>query len=260
LGERAKNIDGLNEMIASFADGSADSVNAIAGMAKASDADLQKMVDNWQTLQNTQSNVSESMADLTTCMSNAMDDIVNEVADAVADMDMSNAAMTSAQATIQGFVDGAESMMPRVEAAYSKIGAAAAQALVTANRNTNIESNNVSVPGYAVGTTSAAPGFAVVGEDGPELVYFAGGEQVVTATETRAMQRAMSFDAVEAETSQYTYGDKKIELSIAPVYQISGTDNGNLSDVLNQQNRDLKDLILSVIEEAEEDQRRGVYA
>lgn len=37
------------------------------------------------------------------------------------------------------------------------------------------------VPGYATGTSSAAPGVAWVGERGPELVGFNGGEKVLTA-------------------------------------------------------------------------------
>ena len=38
--------------------------------------------------------------------------------------------------------------------------------------------------GYAVGTSSAEPGLALVGENGPELVDFSGGERVYTADET----------------------------------------------------------------------------
>ncbi len=40
---------------------------------------------------------------------------------------------------------------------------------------------------YAKGTQNAARGLAVVGEEGPELVAFGGGEQVFTAGQTRSM-------------------------------------------------------------------------
>ncbi|NUB24316.1 hypothetical protein [Azospirillum brasilense] len=43
------------------------------------------------------------------------------------------------------------------------------------------------LPGYAVGTDSAPAGWAMVGEEGPELVRFRGGERVYTAPQTRAM-------------------------------------------------------------------------
>ena len=45
LSSRAGDIEGLSEVIASFADGSAESVNAIKGMSDASDDELRKMVD-----------------------------------------------------------------------------------------------------------------------------------------------------------------------------------------------------------------------
>ena len=181
LNARAADIDGLSAVIASFADGSKDSVNAIAGMASASDADLAKMVQNYQELQEAQKTTSESMADLETGMSNAMDEIAQNVADSVADMNLSDEAKESAQATIQGFVDGAEGMLPRVQTVFSKIASAASTALAGAGG-----SYSGNIPGYAVGTESAAPGFAIVGENGPELVYFNGGETVLTAPETRA--------------------------------------------------------------------------
>jgi hypothetical protein len=40
---------------------------------------------------------------------------------------------------------------------------------------------------YASGTTSAKPGIALVGEDGPELVNLAGGERIFSASETKAI-------------------------------------------------------------------------
>ena len=186
LTERAADIDGLSDVIASFADGSKDSVNAIAGMAAASDSDLAKMVENYRSLQEAQKTTSESMADLETGMSNAMDEIAQNVADSVADMDLNDEAMKSARSTVQGFIDGAEGMMPRVKEAYEKVANAASDALAGANKRYNIDQKNGNIPGYAVGTESAAPGFAIVGENGPELVYFNGGETVLTAPETRA--------------------------------------------------------------------------
>jgi len=208
LNARAADIDGLSAVISSFADGSKDSVNAIAGMASASDADLAKMVQNYQELQEAQKTTSESMADLETGMSNAMDEIAQNVADSVADMNLSDEAMKSAQATIQSFVDGAEGMLPRVQTVFSKIASAASTALAGASG-----SYSGNIPGYAVGTESAAPGFAIVGENGPELVYFNGGETVLTAPETRA-----AFN----EAQQFTQIVSKNALDFAAIQQAAG--------------------------------------
>lgn len=208
LTERAADIDGLSDVIASFADSSKDSVNAIAGMAAASDSDLAKMVENYRSLQEAQKTTSESMADLETGMSNAMDEIAQNVADSVADMNLSDEAKESAQATIQGFVDGAEGMLPRVQTVFSKIASAASTALAGASG-----SYSGNIPGYAVGTESAAPGFAIVGENGPELVYFNGGETVLTAPETRA-----AFD----EAQQFTQIVSKNALDFAAIQEAAG--------------------------------------
>ena len=208
LNARAADIDGLSAVIASFADGSKDSVNAIAGMASASDADLAKMVQNYQELQEAQKTTSESMADLETGMSNAMDEIAQNVADSVADMNLSDEAKESAQAIIQGFVDGAEGMLPRVQSVFFKIASAASTALAGAGG-----SYSSNIPGYAVGTESAAPGFAIVGEKGPELVYFNGGETVLTAPETRA-----AFD----EAQKFTQIVSKNALDFAAIQQAAG--------------------------------------
>lgn len=43
------------------------------------------------------------------------------------------------------------------------------------------------VPGYASGTISAASGWSMVGEDGPELIRFRGGEQVYSNTQTKSI-------------------------------------------------------------------------
>jgi len=102
LNERAADIDGLRDVIASFADGSKESVNAIAGMASASDADLAKMVENYAALKEAQDTTSESIADLKTGMSNSMDEIAKTVADTVSEMDMSDEATKKRQGDDSG--------------------------------------------------------------------------------------------------------------------------------------------------------------
>lgn len=72
----------------------------------------------------------------------------------------------------------------------------AAQSLVDSVKNvfntSNISYNlpgaeSKGINGYASGTLSAEPGVALVGENGPELIQFRGGETVYTADETERM-------------------------------------------------------------------------
>ena len=261
LNERAADIDGLSEVIASFADGSKESVNAIAGMASASDADLAKMVENYAALKEAQDTTSESIADLKTGMSNSMDEIAKTVADTVSEMDMSDEATKSAKETIQGFIDGASSMMPRVQEAYAKIASAASTALAGSNERYNV---NHGIPGYAVGTEDAAPGFALVGEHGPELVYFNGGKSVLTASETRREMESASVTPMSAELPESNGSSSArstVPISLSPVYHISGiSDTAELQNVLNAQNDSLRELVLEIVKDAEDDDFRGRYA
>lgn len=48
--------------------------------------------------------------------------------------------------------------------------------------------------GYATGTLSASPGFAMVGEKGPELVRFGGGERVYNDRETEALLNGKKYE------------------------------------------------------------------
>ena len=54
-----------------------------------------------------------------------------------------------------------------------------------------LKQGEVNFPGYATGTKNAPPGMAWVGENGPELLSFAGGEQVFTASASKRLAATM---------------------------------------------------------------------
>lgn len=267
LTDRSADIEGLSDMIVSFADGSSDSVNAIAGMAGATDEQLATMVANWKTLQQEQQNAAGSVADLKTDFTATMDELQTALAEDIEAMDLGDEAKASAQATIQGFIDGAVGMLPQVTAAYNRVAAAARAALSASGTGTA-----GSIPGYAVGTQSAAPGFALVGENGPELVYFNGGEQVMTAEETAAMRESMEIQAITfapqlLEALHAIHGDGalsaepgagsgagSVELQI--VFQINGSASFETVEALREYGDEFAERVLEVIEEAEYDRRR----
>lgn len=270
LRDRAADIDGLSAMIDSFADGSEKSVSAIAGMAGATDGQLQQMVAKWQTLQAEQKTTADSMADLQTDFTNKVNQMQQDLAKAVADMNLSAEAKKSGEATLQGFISAANGMLPYVQAAYSRVANAAKNAL-----SINVSGNGTNA--YAGGTQSAEPGFAIVGEQGPELVYFNGGEQVFTASETAALRnnlspedsqfmafapQAMGYmmtaqsNSVNAESS----GGGTILVSFAPQYSFGNvTDTAQLESILYSHDEEMRDFILQVLEEAGIDAVRRAY-
>lgn len=202
LRERTGDIEGLNDMIASFADGSTDSVNAVAGMAAANDEELAAMVKNWQALQEEQNNVAGNIAELKTNFTSEMDKLGEELASDIEAMDLCDEATAAGEATLQGYIDAANGMLPQVQAAYQSVASAAVAALYGIRSGSGGGSGGSSVHNWAIptayagGTQSAERGFAMVGENGPELVYFGGGEQVFTAEETTAMQHGAGIHAI----------------------------------------------------------------
>jgi len=277
LSDRSADIAGLSDVIASFADGSADSVNAIAGMAGASDEQLRAMVDNWKALQTEQSNASGSIADLKTDFTTTMNELQKELASDIDAMDLGAEAADSGKATIQGFINGATGLLPQVQAAYARVAQAAKNALSTGAGGTAGE-----IPGYAVGTQSAAPGFALVGENGPELVYFNGGEQVMTAEETEAAKngysasdlQAVAFSprlleymaamrgANSASADAGRGGESGGSSSLPPiqvVFQISGNASPSVVEELRKYGNEFSQMVLQVVEDANIDAARRAY-
>ena len=69
--------------------------------------------------------------------------------------------------------------------------------------------------GYARGTRSAAPGWRWVGENGPELMRFAGGEAVYTAEQSRALISAQGGGTTFVDNSQNIFKVDDIETYVA---------------------------------------------
>lgn len=248
LRERTGDIEGLSDLIGSFADGSADSVNAIAGMAAASDEDLTAMVANWKKLREEQDKAAEDIADFRTGFSEFMDAISADLENAVDGMDYGTEAAAAGRATIQGFIDGATGMLPTVQQAYSQLGSAALAAL---NRNGYYNGSfpNRRMSGfsrYASGTTSAEAGLALVGEEGPEFVMMHGGEAVLNAADTHS--------AIEAMTAT---SDSAVPVQVN--ITVEGDVNDGMMDRLESYGEEFAEHVRAVIREDNINAQRGAY-
>lgn len=209
LREKAGSIEGLSDMVAGFADGSKESVDAIAGMAQAAQdggGKLETMVKNWQDLQQAQKDASGALADLTTDFSSKMDELAQKAGDTVDELDMSAEAAKNGKATVQAFIDSASNMLPDVQNAYAKIGTTAANALQSKLDKANTSGRAQKTGAQATGTRNAEPGWTLVGEYGPEIVYMQGGEGVLNAAQTK--------DVLPALDDRYT--DTRAENAEAP--------------------------------------------
>ena len=243
LTARAGDIAGLSEMIASFADGSTDSVNAVAGMAKANDGDLKKMVENWQTLQKEQKTTSESLAQMNTDFQGELDQILEYTQSTIAAMNLSEEARQSAEATMQAFAGAAKDQMPIVQSAFNAVAAGAMDSFNRALSNrpsisgtlnvglANVKGSFEAIGGFASGTPNAPPGWAWVGEEGPELMYLHGGETILPA-ETSAKMANIPWYASgtsNAERGPALVGENGPELYTEPkpLYTFDGSSGQN---------------------------------
>ena len=248
LRDRAGDIEGLTEMIGSFADGSSDSVNAVAGMAAASDEELAAMVESWNKLREEQDKAAEDIADFRTGFSETMDAISGDLEATIDDMDLGTEAAEAGRATIQGFIDGATGMLPTVQQAYSQLGSAALAAL---NRNGYYNGSfpNRRMSGfsrYASGTTSAEAGLALVGEEGPEFVMMHGGEAVLNAADTHS--------AIEAMTAT---SDSAVPVQV--IITVEGDVNDGVMDRLESYGEEFAEHVRAVIREDNINAQRGAY-
>ncbi len=262
LTKRADGIEGLSDIIAGFADGSKDSVNAIAGMANASDAELKKMVETYAKLKEEQDKTSKSLADVKTDFESQMDEISAKMSDTVSNMKLDSEAAAAAKSTIQAYADALLSGRGMVVEAADAVQQATTNALnslkddrrdgspeVVVTPSANGGPNMVSYYGigakYAEGTDYAKAGYALVGEEGPEIVYMNGGEKVVNAESTRA---------ILSGSSQST------TITISPIFTI----NNNGGEIDEKQASELSErLVASVMEALEEagiDRKRAVFA
>ena len=126
-------IEGLSDMVATFGDGSADSVNMVAGMAEAAKSGdptkIQALVTAWQENKQAQDEASQSLGDLIEGYSAGAAELKEQIAADVEEMNLSTESYLAAKETIQAFIAGAGDMMPAVQRAYSQIAAAASSAL-----------------------------------------------------------------------------------------------------------------------------------
>lgn len=249
LRDRAGDIEGLTEMIGSFADGSSDSVNAVAGMAAASDEELAAMVESWNKLREEQNKAAEDIADFRTGFSETMDAISGDLEATIDDMDLGTEAAEAGRATIQGFIDGATGMLSTVQSAYSQLGYAALAALSRNVQNNNSVASSRRMSGfsrYASGTTSAETGLALVGEEGPEFVMMHGGEAVLNAADTHS--------AIEAMTST---SDSSVPVQVN--ITVEGDVNDGVMERLETYGEEFAAQVRAVIREDNINAQRGAY-
>ena len=197
--DNAGDIAGLHELLEGLDAGDKSTVNFVAGLAQASKTDkkaLEEMVRNWQEAKQAQEEAAGSFSEYASGIAEEMGGLQEDVKQAVEDLDLSVEAAESARATIQAYIDQTEHMKGPLRDAFAGLWDTALDALpgvpavvsVSADDNARAKKRR----GYASGTRSAVPGWAWVGEEGPELMRFEGGEQILTAPQSSTLAGRIS--------------------------------------------------------------------
>lgn len=289
---RAEGIEGLKDVLATFSDGSEDSINAIAGMADATDEELKQMVENYQKLKEEQDSVSESLANVRVDFESEMDQITADMQEAVERMNMDEQAADAAKETILAYADAISAYKGAAVEAAEAVSAAVTGALAKASSfeiSYDAAAPAVSVPAlgdilptitgpqlrdlsginaYANGTNNAARGWDLVGENGPELRYFNGGETVIPTSRTQAILRDYGKmvdynEAINGEIAQAAIGPRAghsetVNISISPSFVIQGNADG-VEDAINGCVEKIKEMVLDALDERERNARRSAY-
>lgn len=256
---RGEQIPGLAQMVASFADGSAESVNAIAGMASASDDQLADMVENWTKLQEAQAGAKDSLAEVKTGFSEKMDELQAELKEDIEAMDLTEEAAESGRNTVQGFINGATELLPKVQAAFAAMGDTGMAAL-----NSSVEVHSPSRK------TQWTANMAVEGFIGPaekrvdevEQAYSDLGGAGAAALNEQVQVVALAPQLMNALAAQPTLATP---VSGAPVISlriennISTMGGEDLSRQLDQNNQNIRDIVEETVERVMEDQNRRAY-
>lgn len=179
-------IAGMDLLYKHISDGSTDSVSMAAGIADAiregNEPAVEEMVELYKGLAEAQGETADSMMAMQTDMDKALEELLGSVDAAVAGMEMPDDAWTAAHNTVLAYARGLYSGQTSVVTAAHSVANAAASAL----KSSGGHSGGPKAYAYASGTDYAASGLALVGEEGPELVYLHGGERILTAEETQA--------------------------------------------------------------------------
>lgn len=270
LGVTQENYNALMEYVRSGDQEAAGLAQSIADNIKSGNAEaVSALANTIGEVDSKQKEVSDITALWTTDFNNKLQDCVDEATNKVSnDLNLSAEARASGVNTINAYaqaiqnqkssaVSAAQSVVDSVRAVFDK-----SNITYTVPEGTSSSSKVGPQPydikrGYATGTLSAEPGVALVGEEGPELVMFRGGETVYTADETERIIKGSSerplyvppgeSGAPQNDNQPGAVPCRKIELEIngkGKIEMKSGTDKNEVVKIMQE---NLKPVLYEIV-------------
>ncbi|MDR0883376.1 MAG: phage tail tape measure protein [Oscillospiraceae bacterium] len=187
--QKAADLGVNKSVLAQLADGSVESKARLDGIVAAGAKGVAGINAQFEELAAAREKAAQAIADGVSGFSDALTEQQKAAKKAITGMDESAAAEDAARRTMDAYVRAIKDGMSSAASAAGLVADATAKALngdFTAGLNPELPTEKpIPVPGHARGTDSAAQGWALVGEEEPELVYFGGGERVLSGKKTR---------------------------------------------------------------------------
>lgn len=232
---QGRDVKGLDDVLKNMDDGSEESAAALAGMAKASDKELEKIVQKYEKLQKAQGKTADKVADLETDFASKCKEMSDDLKESVEKMNMEQDAETAAKKTIQAYVNAIRSGVSGAQSAADAVAKAAAKALKVPEPKTPQLPNNPtsnlpklpdlypSLPGHASGTTDSEEVY-VAGEEGPELILSGGGDTVFPASETDRIISAVSRENDNRQITEPSLMSRPVTMKSESYDESAGSD------------------------------------
>ena len=272
---------GVSEgLIKNLSDGSEQSAQILADIVAGGADKIDELNQAFGKVEEGKKKFADNVAEMQTKFTENMKKYKAELDAAVAAMDKSSEAGRYGSDTVSQFASAAAGKVGEVSAAFAALSAAATikasmslsiGGMVSGLKNpvlnaagmigTVLGNFGFKIPGFAGGTASAPPGYAIVGEDGPELMRLRGGERIFNADETeQALNNtyggASSVNALAGATGANVYS-----IDFKPQYNISGSSNADeIRTVLEQQSAGLRSQLEDLLDDIENDRNRRKYA
>lgn len=192
-----RDVKGLDDVLKKMDDGSEESAAALAGMAKASDKELEKIVGKYEKLQKVQGKTADKVANLESDFASKCKDMSETMKTTIGKMTMESDAASAAKRTIQAYINNIRNGIGSAQSAARTVSEAVAKALGKGSgvAPTVVTPDNLFAPktiqANARGTTDSDTVY-VAGEEGPELILSGGGDTVFPASETDKIISAVS--------------------------------------------------------------------
>lgn len=246
---------GVSEgLLAQLSDGSVESAAYLQEIVNGGQEKIQELNTAFEDVQEGKAAFSKNVAQMQTDFDKNMDRMAQDAADAVQEMDMYNQAYAAGLSTMQGYLNAINGMGGTIAAAAGNVG----WGVVSAMNGALSAVKNLRLPGYASGTRNAAPGAALVGERGPEVMFFRGGETVLNATQTAAFRRSAltAAPALPAAAVQAFGGAPAVQV----YFQIQGNATPETVTQMRSYGDDFAQRTIQVIEDWQRNNARELFS